>query len=159
MLSCMVLFFGGLFVWVVLCLLETGQCHPNSERSTVLLCCQLPTDFHNMKWCLWCLSVCCIVWCWWTIFRTQWRSSKHLVCLRERSGYLWYTLASAHILQSALVSGQKARIVLIDFTATIDRVNHQGILNKLCSVRIGGSVLSMLTQFISNRSQHVMVLW
>ena len=32
------------------------------------------------------------------------------------------------------------------------RVNHQGILYKLCSVCIGGSVLS-----ISNRSQHVMV--
>ena len=27
----------------------------------------------------------------------------------------------------------------------------------LCSVGIGGSVLSVLTQFLSNRSQHVMV--
>ena len=27
----------------------------------------------------------------------------------------------------------------------------------LCSVGIGGSVLSILTQFLSNRSQHVMV--
>ena len=31
------------------CLLERGQCHPNSERSTVLLCCQLPTYFHNIS--------------------------------------------------------------------------------------------------------------
>ena len=29
-------------------LLETGQCHHNSERSTALLCCQLPTDFQNI---------------------------------------------------------------------------------------------------------------
>ena len=29
-------------------LLETGQCHPYSKGSTVLLCCQLPTDFHNI---------------------------------------------------------------------------------------------------------------
>ena len=25
------------------------QCHPNSEKSTVLICCQLPTDFHNIS--------------------------------------------------------------------------------------------------------------
>ena len=36
-------------------------------------------------------------------------------------------------------------------------VNHLGILNKLCSVGIGGSVLSLLTEFLSNRSQQVMV--
>ena len=45
----------------------------------------------------------------------------------------------------------------IDFSAAFDRVNHQVILYKLCSVGIGGSVLSILTQFLSNRSQHVMV--
>ena len=37
-------------------------------------------------------------------------------------------------LQSALESGQGARIVQIDFSAASDRVNHQGILYKLCSV-------------------------
>ena len=51
-------------------------------------------------------------------------------------------------LQSALKSGQEARIVLIDFNAAFDRVNPLGILYKLCSVGIGGSVLSMLTQFL-----------
>ena len=63
----------------------------------------------------------------------------------------------SHTLQSALESGQEARIVKIDFSAAFDRVNHLGILYKLCSVGVGGSVLSILTQFISNRSQHVMV--
>ena len=66
-------------------------------------------------------------------------------------------LCVSHTLQSSLDSGQKARIVQIDFCAVFDRVNHQGILYKLCSVGIGGSVLSILTQFLSNRSQHVMV--
>ena len=56
----------------------------------------------------------------------------------------------SHTLQSALESGQKARIVQIDFSAAFDRVNHQGILHKPCSVGIGGSVLSILTQFLSN---------
>ena len=63
----------------------------------------------------------------------------------------------SHTLQSALESGQEARIVQIDFSAAFDTVDHQGILDKLCSVGIGGSVLSILTQFLSNRSQHVMV--
>ena len=45
----------------------------------------------------------------------------------------------------------------IDFSAAFDRVNHLGILYKLCSVGIGGSVLSMLTQCQSNRSQEVLV--
>ena len=62
----------------------------------------------------------------------------------------------SHILQSTLENGQGARIVQIDFSAVFDS-NHQGILQKLCSVDIGGSVLSILTQFLSNRSQHVMV--
>ena len=49
-------------------------------------------------------------------------------------------LRVSHTLQSALESGQDARIVQIDFSAAFDRVNHLGILYKLCSVGIGGSV-------------------
>ena len=54
-------------------------------------------------------------------------------------------LCLSHTQQSALDSGQMARIVQIDFSAAFDRVNHLGILYKLCSVGIGGSVLSILT--------------
>ena len=63
----------------------------------------------------------------------------------------------SHTLHSALESGHEARIVHIDFSSAFGRVNHQGILYKLCSVGIGSSVLSILTQFISNRSHHIMV--
>ena len=63
----------------------------------------------------------------------------------------------SHTLQSALESGQEARIVEIYFSADFDRINHQGILHKLGSVGIGGSVLPLSTQFPSNRSQHVLV--
>ena len=45
----------------------------------------------------------------------------------------------------------------IDFSAAFDRVNHQSIPYWLCSVGTGGSGLSILTQFLSMRSQHVMV--
>ena len=60
-------------------------------------------------------------------------------------------LCVSHTLQSALESGQEARIVQIDFSAAFDRVNHLGILYKLCYVGIGDSVLSILTHFLSNR--------
>ena len=47
-----------------------------------------------------------------------------------------------------LESGQEARIVQIHFSTAFDRVTHLGILYKLCSVGIGGSVLSVVTQFL-----------
>ena len=56
----------------------------------------------------------------------------------------------SHTLQSPLESGQEARIMQIDFSAAFDRVKDQGILYRLCSEGIGGSVLSILTQFLSN---------
>ena len=62
-------------------------------------------------------------------------------------------LCVSHTLQSAFESGQEARIVQIDLSAAFDRVNHLGILYKLCSVGIGGSILSILTQFLSNQSR------
>ena len=66
-------------------------------------------------------------------------------------------LSMSHTPQSALESGQESRIVQIDFCAAFDRVNNLGIPYKLCSVGTGGSVLYILTQFLSNRSQKVMV--
>ena len=62
-----------------------------------------------------------------------------------------------HIHCSAMETGQEARILHIDFSTAFDRVFHQGILYKLSSVGIGGSVLSVLTQFLSNQSQYVLV--
>ena len=95
--------------------------------------------------------------------------SVHLGRFMERSGVILATqfayriglctcdalLCVSHALHSALESGNEARVVQIDFSAAIDKVNHPGILYKLCSMGIRGSVLSI--QFLSNRSQHVMV--
>ena len=63
----------------------------------------------------------------------------------------------SHTLQSALDSGQEARIVQIDFSAAFDRINHQGILYRPSSVCIAGSLLSVLTQLLSTQSQFVLV--
>ena len=57
-------------------------------------------------------------------------------------------LCVSHTLQCALEIGQEARIVQIDFSAAFYWVNHQGILYKLCSVGIRGSVLSISSQFL-----------
>ena len=86
-----------------------------------------------------------------------------VVCFQPPSlliGKVWVPVMHfcvSHALQSALESGQKARIGLIDFSAAFARVNHKGILYKLCTEGIGGSVVSILTQFLSNRPQHFMM--
>ena len=94
-----------------------------------------------------------------TIYGTQWQCVLPTTqfAYQKGLGTCDALLCMSHTLQSALESGQEARIVQIDFSAAFDRVKHQGILYKLCSVGIGGSVLSMLTQFLLNRSLHVMV--
>ena len=46
----------------------------------------------------------------------------------------------------------------IDFSEAFDMINHLGILYKLCSVGIGGSVLSILTQFLWNLSKQVRLI-
>ena len=66
-------------------------------------------------------------------------------------------LCISHVLQEALETGCEGRLVQLDFSAAFDRVNHLGILYKLCSVGVGGSVLSVLTQFLTARSQYVVV--
>ena len=83
--------------------------------------------------------------------------SNHPVDLRKGFGTCDGFLCVAHTLLRALKMGQLARIVQIDYSAVIDRVKHQGILFMLCSLGVGGSVLSVLTQFLSNRSQYVVV--
>ena len=67
-------------------------------------------------------------------------------------------LIVSRTLQGASESEQWARIVQIDFSAAFDMVNQLGIFYyKLCSVAIGESELFILTQFLSNRPQHVMM--
>ena len=80
-------------------------------------------------------------------------ASQRLDILRKS----WRVFHDRSLLGRCLENGKEARIVQIDFSAAFDRVNQLGILYKLCSVGIGCSVLSILTQFLSNRSQHVMV--
>ena len=51
-------------------------------------------------------------------------ASNHPVFYRKGLGTCDGLLCLSHALQSALESGQEARIVQIDFSAAFDRVNH-----------------------------------
>ena len=62
---------------------------------------------------------------------------------RKGLGTFYPLLWVSHTLKSALKSGQETIIMQIDISTAFDRVNHQGILFKLCPVDIGGSVLSV----------------
>ena len=44
-------------------------------------------------------------------------------------------------------------IVQLDFSPAFDRVSHSGLLFKLKSIGVGGSVLSICTEFLSDRRQ------
>ena len=162
----LVWWFGGLFVWVGAQLDGDRPMSPQFRKVHRLICCQLPTDFHNISivYSVWAPGVCSS----WTIYGTQWccGATKHLwnavlqttqFAYRKGLGTCDALLCVSHTLQNALESWQEAKIVQIDFSAAFDRVNHLGILHKLCFVGIGGSVLSILIQFLSNRPQHIMV--
>lgn len=61
-------------------------------------------------------------------------------------------LCVSHTVWSAFESIQETKIVPIFFRAAFDLIQHGGILLKLCSVGIGGTVLSVRLQFLSNQS-------
>ena len=49
-------------------------------------------------------------------------------------------------------------IVQLNFSAAFDTVSHSGLLLKLKSIGVGGSVLSICWEFLSNRRQRVVVV-
>ena len=128
-------------------------CHPNSKESTFLLNGQLQTLTPI-------LSKVLSIWYWLRLGRFM--ECQGVLPIPQSAygkglGTCDALLCVAHTLQSALEMGQEVRMVQIDFSAAFDRVNHQGILYKLCTVRVGGLVLSVLTHFLSNRSLYVVV--
>ena len=60
-------------------------------------------------------------------------------------------------LQRALDYGHEARVVGLDFSAAFDRVNHLALIYKLKLLGIGGSILNILTEFLTRRTQRVVV--
>ena len=66
-------------------------------------------------------------------------------------------LTISHHLQKFLDAGIEYYIVHPDFSAAFDRVSHTGLLLKLKSICVGGSVLSICTELITYRRHRVVV--
>ena len=60
-------------------------------------------------------------------------------------------------LQKALDRGEEARLVQIDFSAAFDRVNHELLLYLLQDLGVCGVLLSIIREFLTNRTQRVAV--
>ena len=66
-------------------------------------------------------------------------------------------LTITNFVQRALDCGCEMRMVDLDFSAAFDHVNHKTLIFKLRQLGVGGPVLSILTEFLSNRLQRVVV--
>ena len=66
-------------------------------------------------------------------------------------------LTTSHHLQKSLDTEIESYIVQLDFRAAFDKVGHSGLTFKLKSISVGGGVLSICREFLSNRRQRVVV--
>ena len=66
-------------------------------------------------------------------------------------------LTISNTVQRALDLGQEVRMIDLDFSAAFDRVNHKSLLFKLKQLGIGGPFFNILSEFLSNRTQRVVV--
>lgn len=57
----------------------------------------------------------------------------------------------------ALDEGKEIRVVFCDISKAFDRVWHKGLLKKLKSIGIRGSLLSWMESYLSNRKQRVVI--
>ena len=66
-------------------------------------------------------------------------------------------LTIINFVQKALDFGCEVHMVGFDFSAAFDRVNPKALIFKLRQLGVGGPFLSILTEFLSNRLQMVVV--
>ena len=66
-------------------------------------------------------------------------------------------LTISHHLQKSLDAGMESYIVQLAFSAAFDSVRHCGVLFKFNSIGVGGSALSICTEFLSYRRQRIVV--
>ena len=57
----------------------------------------------------------------------------------------------------ALYEGKEVRAIFCDISQAFDRVWHKGLLYKLSSVEISGSLLQWFTDYLNNRKQRVVL--
>lgn len=58
-------------------------------------------------------------------------------------------------LRLILDTGGNAALILVDLSAAFDTINHGLLRDRLCTIGIRGKALSLLSSFLSERSQEV----
>ena len=66
-------------------------------------------------------------------------------------------LTISHHFQKSSDTEMESYIVKLYFSAAFERVSHCGLMFKLKSIGVGGSVLSICRELLSNRRQRVVV--
>ena len=66
-------------------------------------------------------------------------------------------LTITNFVQKALDCGSEVRMVGLGFIAAFDHINRKALIFKLRQLGVGGPFLSILTEFLSNRLQRVVV--
>ena len=59
--------------------------------------------------------------------------------------------------QVALNEGAKSCFVSLDFSAVFDRINHAALIYRSQLISIGGTILKIIKNFLSGRTQRVVV--
>ena len=62
-----------------------------------------------------------------------------------------------HNIYLGLENKNDTKIVFLDFSKAFDRVWHKGLLYKLISLGVSGNLLQLLTDYLSNRRQQVLI--
>ena len=62
-----------------------------------------------------------------------------------------------HMWAKALDEGNQVDVVSLDFSKAFDRVPHQALLHKLCNFGISGDLLNWCQDYLSNRTQRVLI--
>ena len=129
--------------------MESGQCHDNSKESTFLLSRQLQTNFLN-------IYTIQGFWASWAVCGMQRCALTTKFVYRQGLGTCDALLCVAHTLQSALEMGRR----LGWFRSASMSLLTGSTIKGLSSAQLWGSwssVLSVLTQFLSNWSHYVVV--
>ena len=89
--------------------------------------------------------------------REIWFSAAAQFAYRKGLGCTDAVLTISHHLQKCLDAGMESYIVQLDFSAAFHEVSHSGFLFKSKSIGVGGCVLSICSEFLSDRRQRVVV--
>ena len=71
--------------------------------------------------------------------------------------HVMHSLLLLSIVQKSLDAGGEVRMIGLDFSAAFDRVNHNALIFKLRQMGVGGALLSIVTEYLTNRLQRVSV--